>query len=46
MYKLKQYNYIFFLAFFFLQQSLCSACNVVFDVELDHQVVQDIPMEK
>ena len=31
--KLKQYNYILFLGFFFLQQNICSACNVTFSVD-------------
>lgn len=33
MFKLKQYNYILLLGFFFLQQSICSACNVTFSIE-------------
>lgn len=33
MYKLKQYNYILLLGLFFLQQNICSACNVTFSVD-------------
>lgn len=35
MFKLKQYNYILFLGFFFIQQNFCSACDVTFFVNTD-----------